>query len=109
MGKIHILNILVCIAILFVIHNLVRLAVRLKKAGKGNWTFRVSWKDVVGIGIKYLFWLAVIWFVAYIIFDTFQESMIELKYWLPFIIVVLADIIDLIDSSIKTKEKEADF
>lgn len=39
---------------------------------------------MVGIGIKYLFWL-------------------------PFIIVVLADIIDLIDSSIKTKEKEADF
>ncbi len=31
MEKIHILNILVCIAILFVIHNLVRLAVRLKK------------------------------------------------------------------------------
>jgi len=106
MGKIIIMYIVLGVLILLMVRTLVKLVIRVKKAGKGNWTFRVSWKDVAGIGIKYLFLLAGIWFVAYIIFDTFHESIIELKYWLPYIVVVLADIIDLIDRSIETKEKE---
>jgi len=115
MGKIIIMYIVLGVLILLMVRTLVKLVIRVKKAGKGNWTFRVSWKDVAGIGIKYLFLLAGIWFVAYIIFDTFHESIIELKsivksielkYWLPYIVVVLADMIDLIDRSIETKEKE---
>lgn len=110
MGKIIVLSIAICILVLFEAHTLVNLVSRVKKAGKGNWTFRISWKDVAGIGIRYLFLLAGIWIVAYMIFDSFHESIelksIELKYWIPYIVVVLVDIIDLIDRSIVTKEKE---
>ncbi len=115
MRKIFIMYIALGVLVLLTVLKLVNLVSRVKKAGKGNWTFRVSWKDVVGIGVKYLLLLAGIWFVAYIVFDTFHESVIELKsiikslefkYWLPYIAVVLADMIDLIDSSIVTKEAE---
>ena len=115
MGKIFIMYIALGVLVLFKVLTLVNLVSRVKKAGKGNWTFRVSWKDVVVIGVKYLLLLAGIWFVAYIVFDTFHESVIELKsiiksielkYWLPYIAVVLSDMIDLIDSSIVTKEVE---
>ena len=111
MGKINIMYIAQGFLVLLTVINLVCRVSRVKKAGKGNWTFRVSWKDVVDIGVRYLLWLALIWFVAYMVFDTFHESVIalksiEFKYWLPYIVLLLVGLINIIDISIVTKEVE---
>lgn len=105
MGKMIILSIVLCILMLFAVHTLVKLVIRTKKAGKGNWTFRVSWKDAVGSGIKILFWLAAMLYFANKMYSMYNEY-IELKYWLPIIVFVLVEIIDFIDGSIETKEAE---
>ena len=103
MEKKDILNIVLCILILFDIHKSVQLVARVKRAGKGNWKFRVSWKDAVGSGIKILFWLACMLYFTYKMYDLFHEY-IGIEYWLPVIVFVIVEITDFIDSCIKTEK-----
>ena len=89
-----IIYILVTILILLEVYSLVRLVVRLKRAGKGNWTFRVSWKYAIVQGIRILVWLA----------GVLLCMCNGYNLWGGFFVFVIVDVTAFIDESIHTQE-----